>query len=475
MITTTRTRFLRPLCFLSATIISVACTDEDNGDNGSDGDDDMPEMDADVPGPGPGPGLPDAGTPDPPDPPEPMDAAVPDSGSPDPTDAAVPMDAGDSGAVADAGFGDAGFYQPDSGAVLRPVEEAFDEGYLERLTVPDGFAVDVFATPGGHTRMLAVHGDSVYVTRPMDGDVIRLASAGADGGVPEPVTVTAGLPLIHGIVFDGNAVYLATPTELIRGEVSADGGFENLELVTDDLPDGGQHALRTLGIGPDGLLYVSVGSSCGACAETNPEHATILQFSSDLATRTVFASGLRNTIGFGWHPDTQHLWGMDNGSDWRGNDLPPEELNFIQEGNNYGWPYCFDDQVDPIIGDPPDETKEEFCERQAPPILTWQAHEAPIGLTFYDGNGFPPAYRDDAFVAMHGSWNRVPATGYSIVRIEFVDGLPQRISTFVSGFLADDGLSTFGRPAGITTHPDGSLLFSDDSNGVIYRVTRTED
>lgn len=388
-------------------------------------------------------------------------------------DAGVPDGATDSGAIEE---GDAQVFVPDGGVVFRPEELGFESSYLSQLTVPDGFEVSVFATPGGHARMLATSGAAVYVTRPEQGDVLRLVDSNADGVADQQTTAISGYPMVHGIVFANNAVYLATPKQLIRASVANDGAFTAPEVLIDDLPDGGQHPLRTLGVGPDGLLYISIGSSCDACAESNPEHATILRVGLDGANRTVFARGLRNTIGFGWQPDTNQLWGMDHGSDWRGNDIPPEELNLITEGGNYGWPYCYGEQtIDPIIGDPPGQTKAAYCAATTASVLENQAHQAPIGLTFYAGTAFPEAYRGDAFVAMHGSWNRNPATGYSVVRVEFEDGQPVGISDFVSGFLNAEGSATFGRPAGITVDAVGALLFSDDSNGVIYRVSPEQE
>jgi glucose/arabinose dehydrogenase len=167
---------------------------------------------------------------------------------------------------------------------------------------------------------------------------------------------------------------------------------------------------------------------------------------------------------------------MDHGSDWRGDDLPPEELNAIALGADYGWPYCYGARTpDPVIDDPPATTKSAYCAGTTPPTLSTQAHGAPIGLTFYTGASFPEEYRDDAFVALHGSWNRLPPTGYEVARVVFEDGVPQRFEPFVTGFLIDGGRATFGRPAGITVAPDGSLLFSDDSGGVIYRVSVAGD
>lgn len=371
---------------------------------------------------------------------------------------------------------DAQVFVPEGGVVLRPVELEFDAERVSELEVPAGFAINVFAQPTGQTRMLAAHDGAVYVTRPTEGDVLRLVDPNDDGVAEIQAPAIAGLEMVHGITFHNDTVYLATPTQLLRATVAADGSFGAPEVLIDDLPDGGQHPLRTLGIGPDDMLYISIGSSCDACAESNPEHATILRATLDGATRAIFASGLRNTIGFGWHPTTDELWGMDNGSDWRGNELPPEELNLIAEGNNYGWPYCYGTQeVDPIIADPEGQSKEQYCATTTPSVLTNQAHEAPIGMTFYEGAMFPEEYQADAFVAMRGSWNRIPATGYKIVRIDFDEaGQPLAIEDFVSGFLAEDGLETFARPAGVTVAGDGSLLFSDDTNGVIYRVSVEE-
>ena len=376
--------------------------------------------------------------------------------------AALPMDAGS---------GDAGTsIQAD---VFRPEERPSTPALLAGLTLPPGFRLNVFADQLEQARMLAVRGQDVYLTRPGQGDVVRLRDTNADGAADDRVSVATGLPLVHGIVFRGADVYLATPTEVFRASVDAAGGFGTPTPLISDLPDGGQHPYRTLGIGPDDALYISVGSDCDACPEPNPEHATLLRAAADGSSREVFARGLRNTIGFGWHPETNVLWGMDHGSDLRGGDVPPEELNRIEAGNDYGWPYCFGQrQLDPIIQDPPQMTKAAYCAGTTPATLETQAHNAPIGLVFYTASNFPAEYRNDAFVAMHGSWNRLPPTGYKVVRLVFDDaGQPQRFEDFVTGFLIEGGTATFGRPAGIGVAPDGTLLFTDDTNGVIYRVS----
>ncbi len=191
----------------------------------------------------------------------------------------------------------------------------------------------------------------------------------------------------------------------------------------------------------------------------------------DMSNRAVFAHGLRNTVGFGWHPDTQELWGMDHGTDMRGDDIPPEELNRISEGLHYGWPYVYGDrEFDYVTGEPEDTSFEEFAAQTEPPVLLYQAHAAPMAMVFYRGSNFPASYQGDAFMVMRGSWNRHTPVGYKVVRLRFEDGQPQGFEDFITGFLNDDGNVHFGRLSGIALDNQGRLLFSDDENGVIYRV-----
>jgi glucose/arabinose dehydrogenase len=386
-----------------------------------------------------------------------------------------PGDAGGEGGTPDVGGATGEGGSSEDRDVFRPELRPFSEELMKGLEVPEGFSLGVFASGIENARMLGVHGDHVFVTRPMLGDVLRLVDEDADGIAESNVAVATDLPMVHGIAFRGDTVFLATDKLVYRGSVTESGAFESLTVFAEDLPDGGQHPLRTLGVGSDGALFVSIGSDCNACAETNPEHATLLRISEDGATRAVYARGLRNTIGFGWHPATDELWGMDHGSDWLGNDSPPEELNRLEEGSNHGWPYCYGKkEIDPVIQDPPDRTKEEYCAETAPSVLEYQAHGAPIGLAFYTGDAFPEAYRNDAFIALHGSWNRFPPSGYGVARIHFEEGEPVGFEDFVTGFLIEDGAAQFGRPAGIAVASDGALLFSDDDNGVVYRVTYSE-
>lgn len=344
---------------------------------------------------------------------------------------------------------------------------------IAQLRTPDQFAINVWAQDLGHARMLAVSDNgTVYVTTPKQNRVLALRDVNGDGQADELMIVADNLPMVHGIAIHGNNVYLAAPKTVWVAQIQANGTLSNPRVIIDDLPDGGQHPNRTLAVGPDNMLYISVGSSCNACEETNPESATILRANLDGSSRTVFARGLRNTIGFGWHPQTGEMWGMDHGSDERGNDIPPEELNRIEEGNHYGWPWVFGkQQIDEVMTPPADMTKQEFAAMTAPSFIEYQAHAAPIQMTFYRGNQFPERYRNGAFVAMRGSWNRFPAVGYKVVFIDFESGEPVGFEDFVTGFLVENGQAQFARLAGIAVLPDGSLIFSDDQHGMIYRVT----
>lgn len=350
----------------------------------------------------------------------------------------------------------------------------------ERVKVlfrPEGFSVGKFAEGLGMPRMMAVADDgTVYVTRRNAGDVLMLRDTDGDGRADVKKTVIKK-PMAHGIAVHGRTLYLATVTEVFRAELNPDGTPGELVRIMDDLPDGGQHPNRTLAIGPDGKLYVTVGSTCNACAETNKESATILRAEPDGSGREVFAKGLRNTIGFGWEPSTGVLYGMDHGIDWLGDDEQPEEFNRIEQGKNYGWPYVFaDGKINPADKPPGDKSPEEYAKGTEKPVLYYTAHAAPMQMAFYSGGRFPPDYRDDAFVAMRGSWNRAMPSGYEVVRVRFDDGKPIAIEPFVGGFVTrqDDGTwTTFGRPVGVAVAKDGALLVSDDTNGVIYRIAYT--
>ncbi len=341
--------------------------------------------------------------------------------------------------------------------------------------MPDGFKVEVFARDLVNPRMLAVSpAGNLYATRRSVGDVVLLKDEDGDGKA-ETVRTVASRAGMHGIAFDGDKVFLATVNDVYVADVAADGGFGELKRIINDLPDGGQHPNRTLGIGPDGMLYISAGSTCNACAETNPESATMLRANKDGTSRTIFASGLRNTIGFDWEPSSGALFGMDHGIDWLGDQAQVEELNLIERGKQYGWPYIYGmSEFNPQDNPPEGMTLEQWAKLSTEPLLGYTAHSAPMQMAFYKGTAFPEAYRGDAFIAMRGSWNRRPPSGYEVVRVDFERGRPVKAEPFLTGFLVEQPGGSYGylaRLAGIAVGPDGSMFVADDSGGIVYRIT----
>ncbi|NMG08278.1 sorbosone dehydrogenase family protein [Brasilonema sp. UFV-L1] len=360
------------------------------------------------------------------------------------------------------------------GYIVQPQRLEFDESLLQQLKIPEGFRITVFAKDLGNPRNLAVGSDgTVYVTRREQGDVLALRDRNGDGRADQTVTVAKDVPYVNGITIYKNRLYYVTDTKLYATDLERDGKVGRPEVLINNIPDAGQHPNRTIGFGPDGMLYLSVGSTCNACDEPNEEHATLLQAQPDGKNRKIYARGLRNTIGFAWHPETKELWGMDHGSDWRGDQQPPEELNLIQQERHYGWPFCWGDRRPDLYlpANPDGMTKQEFCSKTEPPVLTYTAHSAPLDLLFYTASQFPQEYRNDAFVTMRGSWNRKPPAGYKLVRVRYQNGKPVAFEDFITGFLNAEGTAQFGRPVGLAIAPDGSLLFTDDTNGVIYRVS----
>jgi len=357
--------------------------------------------------------------------------------------------------------------------VWKPAKVDADPPHIGQLKLPPGFAVNVFARDLKNARVIAVapNGD-VYVSRRDQGDVLLLKDRDGDGKADAAPVAVVHRSGAHGLAIHDGKLWLITVNEIFTVAINPDGTISALKLLLGDLPDGGQHGNRTLAFGPDGMLYVSVGSTCNACNESSPESATILQLSADGKSRAIFASGLRNTIGFDWHPATGELWGFDNGIDFLGDDVQPEELNHIVRGKQYGWPHVFGKgDLNPQSTPPGGITKEAWRARSEPMVLGYTAHAAPMQMVFYRGGSFPAEYVGDAFVTFRGSWNRKPASGYEIVRVRFENGTAKSIEPFLTGFLSDGGRTHFARPMGLAVAKDGSLLMADDANGVIYRVS----
>lgn len=359
---------------------------------------------------------------------------------------------------------------------FKPAKVAASPQRIQALQVPAGFQIRPLAEGLQNPRIIAVAPDGkIYVSRRDQGDVLLLEDQNEDGALDAEPRTLFTRPGAHGLAIANGMLYVATVNDVYRAPIQPDGTLGKEERIINDLPDGGQHPNRTLAFGPDGMLYISVGSSCNACNETNPEHAALLRASPDGKTRSIFASGLRNTIGFAWDPATGELWGMDHGIDYLGNEQQPEELNRIAKGKQYGWPHIWGKGGENPQSTPPGQiSKKQWAAMSEPMVLGYTAHAAPMQLAFYSGGQFPQEYRGDAFVTMRGSWNRKPASGYEVVRIRFQDGRPADIEPFVSGFLVDDGQAHIARPVGLAVTKGGALLVGDDANGVIYRVSYGE-
>lgn len=353
--------------------------------------------------------------------------------------------------------------------------EDFKPALVNRLRVPPGFDVFAAATGLGKPRMMAVDENGfLYVTRRDAGDVLLLKDIDGNGKFDELRTIVAGFREVHGITLHDGWLYLCSDKKLARGRLNSDGSVGPLDTLANDLPDGGQHDNRTISFGPDGKLYISIGSDCNDCKETNPEHATLLQANADGSGRRIYARNLRNTIGFDWHPKTGELWGMDHGSDYKGDTIPPEELNKIIDGGDYGWPLVFGrQQPDYTREDPVGSTKEAYALTTQPAVLTFPAHSAPMNFLFLDNGSIPAKYRNDALVTWHGSWNRKRPEGFKVQRIKFNNGQPGDVEDFLTGFYNRFRNTRFGRPVGLAISGEGNVYISDDANGVIYCVSRS--
>jgi glucose/arabinose dehydrogenase len=342
-----------------------------------------------------------------------------------------------------------------------PTVRAPGGGTEDALRVPTGFTIAVYANNLQGVRYLALGpGNAVYASQPGSGDVVKLTDANHDGVADTVVNVASGLSGPFGIAFRGDTMYVAEVGDVKRFAPGA-----APVTIVPNIPGGG-HSTRTILFGPDGKLYLAVGSSCNLCDESDSLRAAVSQFNPDGSGGRIFARGLRNTVGLAFNPTSGELWGGNNDRDNLGDDVPPEHINIIKDGRNYGWPKCY------LPGKPNPEYGSADCSTVEPPAITIQAHSAPLGLAFYTGTQFPADYRGDAFVTLHGSWNRTVPTGAKVVRVQVDSGGRRAVGVedFISGWQRPDG-SRWGRPVGLLVLPDGSLLVSDDYGGKIWRVT----
>ena len=347
--------------------------------------------------------------------------------------------------------------------------------------LPAGFKLSVYAEGLGRARHMAFGPDgTLYVgTNERSGRVWALPDKNRDGRADENIVFASDLYAPHSVVWKDNWLYIGEGHQVIRArDTSGDLRSDEKEVIVAGLPRGGNHFTRTVGFGPayakasagkpDGALYVSIGSSCNACIEEDPRRATIMRYELDengrVVSEEIHARGLRNAVGFTWHPETKDMWAVVNGRDLLGDDLPPEELNLVRRGDDHGWPYCYGNRIpDPDFG------SRERCARTQPDTFEMQAHSAPLGLAFYTGSMFPAEYRGDLFIAFHGSWNRSVPTGYKVVRVRFKNGRPVGLENFVDVWYKRGRVEH--RPVDVAVGPDGALYISDDSGGTIFRVT----
>lgn len=340
---------------------------------------------------------------------------------------------------------------------------------LRNINLPDNFHIEIFASdlgtnifakpgPNNGPRLMEFYKDILFVSLPNEGQVIALPDKNKDGKADEVIKVIEGLNKPHGIAFLYTYMYVANEDSVIK--VKLDNNFK-ADLSTkeyfSDLPKGG-HWTRTIRIHNDSL-YVSIGSSCNACIENDIRRASILQCNLEFGKCKPYARGIRNAVGFVFHPETGELYTTENSRDYLGDDLPPDEINKIEADKHYGWPFCYGKNI------PDPEFENGRCENRMPSFIDLQAHSAPLGLAFNFGNDFPPEYRSNLFVAYHGSWNRKVPTGYKIVRIDMET---KQVHDFATGWLNNGEIS--GRPVDIIFDKEGIMYISDDFAGAIYRI-----
>ena len=308
---------------------------------------------------------------------------------------------------------------------------------------------------------------AVYASRPGAGVIMRLADTDGDGVAEDITTVLTGLDEPHGMAFFRGSFYVAETGKLKRFAVGPNGRPGGAGVQVSSYAGNSGHSTRTVIVGPDSLLYLSVGSRCNICEGDTPERASVLQILPTTGETRPYSIGLRNAVGLAVHPVTKAIWVTTHERDNLGDDVPPEEIDILKDGGDFGWPYCWGERQAN-----PEYNKPGRCDTTIPPALMMQAHSAPLGITFLKGaTQLRSEYQGDALVAFHGSWNRRNPTGAKVVRIRIADGKPVSYEDFVRGWQGASG-DRWGRPADVLVNKDGSVLISDDAGNAIYRVHR---
>jgi len=339
---------------------------------------------------------------------------------------------------------------------------------LAEITLPPGFAIELYAAkvPGARSLALGAKG-TVFVGTRGEGKVYALVEKPGTPRTRELLTIASRLKSPNGVAFRDGALYVAEINRVLR--------FDRIEerlrnppapvVVNDTFPTETHHGWKFIRFGPDGRLYVPVGAPCNVCESRDPRFASIMRLNPDGKELEIFAHGVRNSVGFDWHPATGELWFTDNGRDWLGDDRPPDELNRAPvKGLHFGFPYRHGTAiVDPTYG------KGRRAQEFTPPERELGPHVASLGMRFYTGTMFPAAYRNQIFIAEHGSWNRSERSGYRLTLVRLRENRAIGYEVFAEGWLQDG--TAWGRPVDLQVMPDGSLLVSDDKAGAIYRIT----
>jgi glucose/arabinose dehydrogenase len=339
---------------------------------------------------------------------------------------------------------------------------------LNTIKLPPGFTIETYATNVEGARSLALGPDGiVFVGSRSPGKVYALLDRNRDQKAEQVIVVARGLNSPNGVAYRGGALYVAEISRILRFDDIAKMLAKPPQpvVVNDTFPKDAHHGWKFIAFGPDGKLYVPVGAPCNVCFRDDPRYASIMRLNPDGSGLEVFAEGVRNTVGFDWHPGTKELWFTDNGRDWLGNDVPPDELNCApRRGMHFGFPYCHGGTIpDPEWGG------KRSCREFVPPRRNLGPHVAALGMRFYTGAMFPAKYKDNILIAEHGSWNRLPPIGYRISRVTEKGGVATGYEVFAEGWL--QGLSAWGRPVDVLVMPDGALLVSDDKADAVYRIS----
>ncbi|MEP6582962.1 MAG: sorbosone dehydrogenase family protein [Ginsengibacter sp.] len=348
-------------------------------------------------------------------------------------------------------------------------DDLYKKYKLDKIVLPAGFSINVYAKAEGARSLCLSPNGTLFVGTQNAGNVYAIRDENNDGKADKIYTIAKELNTPNGVAFRDGSLYVSTVTTIYRID-SIESKLENPPspvVVYDKYPPSEHHSWKFIAFGPDGKLYVPVGANCNLCDSANPIYASLTRMNPDGTGFEIFAKGIRNTVGFTWHPVTKQLWFTDNGRDDLGDDVPNDELNTAPKaGMNFGYPYCHQGNIpDPEFG------KGKDCKNYTPPVKLMGPHVAALGLRFYTGSMFPAEYKNAIFVARHGSWNRSTPIGYNVAVLKMdSDGNPSDPIPFAQGWLQNEK-TVNGRPVDVTFLHDGSMLVSDDYNGLVYRIS----